>query len=334
MATPKHIIRKSKQLSKSDLTGKIINYFKENPTKVVNYKQILAALNLQKSNLRDVAITILDNLEQAGKIQEVQYGKYRANMRMGHVTGVIDRQTVAKKTYLIPDDGGENILIAERSIGCALNGDHVEVQLFPRRKGREQEGEVIAVLERKKNEFVGILEVKEYFAFLCVDKKLLPKDIFIPKEKLNGGKNGQRCIGKILNWTDKDKNPDNKADLSSDEIKKLVKEAQEAADKAKKASEAAAKAAANGDVKVAREKASEARNAEEEAQLYQRILQIVDNYGVDFVVVTTKENEFSSSAAYADSFYRYNNFGKGTGKAAIVFLIDMKSALQLMKGGN
>ena len=208
MATPKHVIRKSKQLSKSDLTGKIINYFKENPTKVVNYKQILAALNLQKSNLRDVAITILDNLEQAGKIQEVQYGKYRANMRMGHVTGVIDRQTVAKKTYLIPDDGGENILIAERSIGCALNGDHVEVQLFPRRKGREQEGEVIAVLERKKNEFVGILEVKEYFAFLCVDKKLLPKDIFIPKEKLNGGKNGQRCIGMILNWTDKDKNPD------------------------------------------------------------------------------------------------------------------------------
>lgn len=208
MATPKHVIRKSKQVSKSDLTGKIINFFNENPTKVVNYKQILAALNLQKANLRDQAITVLDSLEQAGKIQEVQYGKYRANMRMGHVTGIIDRQLVAKKTYLIPDDGGENILIAERSMGCALNGDHVEVQLYPRRKGREQEGEVINILERKKTEFVGILEVKEYFAFLCVDKKLLPKDIFIPKGKLNGGKDGQRCIGKIVNWTDKDKNPE------------------------------------------------------------------------------------------------------------------------------
>ena len=208
MATPKHVIRKSKQISKSDLTGKILNYFKENPTKVVNYKQILSVLNLQKANLRDVAITILDSLEHAGKIQEVQYGKYKANMRMGHVTGIIDRQSVAKKTYLIPDDGGENILIAERSMGCALNGDHVEVQLYPRRPGREQEGEVIEILERKKNEFVGILDVKESFAFLCVDKKLLTKDIFIPKEKLNGGKNGQRCIGKIVNWTDKDKSPE------------------------------------------------------------------------------------------------------------------------------
>ena len=186
----------------------LLNYFKENPTKVVNYKQILSALNLQKANLRDVAITILDSLEHAGKIQEVQYGKYKANMRMGHVTGIIDRQSVAKKTYLIPDDGGENILIAERSMGCALNGDHVEVQLYPRRPGREQEGEVIEILERKKNEFVGILDVKESFAFLCVDKKLLTKDIFIPKEKLNGGKNGQRCIGKIVNWTDKDKSPE------------------------------------------------------------------------------------------------------------------------------
>ena len=208
MATPKHVIRKSKQISKSDLTGKILKKKKENPTKVVNYKQILSALNLQKANLRDVAITILDSLEHAGKIQEVQYGKYKANMRMGHVTGIIDRQSVAKKTYLIPDDGGENILIAERSMGCALNGDHVEVQLYPRRPGREQEGEVIEILERKKNEFVGILDVKESFAFLCVDKKLLTKDIFIPKEKLNGGKNGQRCIGKIVNWTDKDKSPD------------------------------------------------------------------------------------------------------------------------------
>ena len=208
MATPKHVIRKSKQISKSDLTGKILNYFKENPTKVVNYKQILSALNLQKANLRDIAITILDSLEHTGKIQEVQYGKYKANMRMGHVTGIIDRQSVAKKTYLIPDDGGENILIAERSMGCALNGDHVEVQLYPRRPGREQEGEVIEILERKKNEFVGILDVKESFAFLCVDKKLLTKDIFIPKEKLNGGKNGQRCIGKIVNWTDKDKSPE------------------------------------------------------------------------------------------------------------------------------
>jgi ribonuclease R len=123
------------------------------------------------------------------------------------VTGVLDRESVAKKTYLIPDDGGERVWIAERSMGCALNGDRVEVVLFPRRKGKEQEGEVVEVLERKKTEFVGILEVKPTFAFLNIDKKLLTHDMFIPLEKLNGGKDGQRCVGRIVEWESKEKNP-------------------------------------------------------------------------------------------------------------------------------
>jgi ribonuclease R len=120
---------------------------------------------------------------------------------------VLDRESVAKKTYLIPDDGGERVWIAERSMGCALNGDKVEVVLFPRRKGKEQEGEVIEVLERKKTEFVGILEVKPTFAFLNIDKKQLTHDIFIPLDKLNGGKDGQRCVGRIVEWASKEKNP-------------------------------------------------------------------------------------------------------------------------------
>ena len=86
-------------------------------------------------------------------------------------------------------------------------GDKVEVVLFPRRKGKEQEGEVIEVLERKKTEFVGILEVKPTFAFLNIDKKQLTHDIFIPLEKLNGGKDGQRCVGRIVEWASKEKNP-------------------------------------------------------------------------------------------------------------------------------
>jgi ribonuclease R len=92
-------------------------------------------------------------------------------------------------------------------MGCALNGDRVEVVLFPRRKGKEQEGEVVEVLERKKTEFVGILEVKPTFAFLNIDKKLLTHDMFIPLEKLNGGKDGQRCVGRIVEWESKEKNP-------------------------------------------------------------------------------------------------------------------------------
>jgi ribonuclease R len=193
--------------TKEAITRQALNFFNENPTKPFNYKQVSAALGLKKSVMKERVVDAIFDLEAAGKIQRISAGKYKANMRRQTVTGVLDRESVAKKTYLIPDDGGERVWIAERSMGCALNGDKVEVVLFPRRKGKEQEGEVIEVLERKKTEFVGILEVKPTFAFLNIDKKQLTHDIFIPLDKLNGGKDGQRCVGRIVEWASKEKNP-------------------------------------------------------------------------------------------------------------------------------
>lgn len=193
--------------TKEAITRQVLDFFNENSTKPFNYKQVSAALGLKKSVMKERVVDAMFDLESAGKIQRISAGKYKANMRRQTVTGVLDRESVAKKTYLIPDDGGERVWIAERSMGCALNGDKVEVVLFPRRKGKEQEGEVVSVLERKKSEFVGILEVKPTFAFLNIDKKLLTHDMFIPLEKLNGGKDGQRCVGRIVEWSSKEKNP-------------------------------------------------------------------------------------------------------------------------------
>ena len=193
--------------TKEAITRQVLNFFNENSTKPFNYKQVSAALGLKKSVMKERVVDAMFELEAAGKIQRISAGKYKANMRRQTVTGVLDRESVAKKTYLIPDDGGERVWIAERSMGCALNGDRVEVVLFPRRKGKEQEGEVVEVLERKKTEFVGILEVKPTFAFLNIDKKLLTHDMFIPLEKLNGGKDGQHCVGRIVEWASKEKNP-------------------------------------------------------------------------------------------------------------------------------
>ena len=195
------------RFTKEAIMRQVLNFFNENSTKPFNYKQVSAALGLKKSVMKERVVDAMFDLEAAGKIQRVSAGKYKANMRRQTVTGVLDRESVAKKTYLIPDDGGERVWIAERSMGCALNGDRVEVVLFPRRKGKEQEGEVVEVLERKKTEFVGILEVKPTFAFLNIDKKLLTHDMFIPLEKLNGGKDGQRCVGRIVEWESKEKNP-------------------------------------------------------------------------------------------------------------------------------
>lgn len=198
---------KAPNMRKNAVLTAIVNLFAEVPNKLLNYKQLSHALGMRTDAQKQLVIESLNTLLEQGQLEQVSYGKFRLNLRQNYVTGTLDRQSVAKKTYLIPDDGGEPIFIAERSMGCALNGDKVKVLLYPRRKNRDEEGEVVEVLERAKTEFVGILEVKPNFAFLNVDRKQLVHDIFIPRDKLNGGKDGQKCIGRIVEWEDKAKNP-------------------------------------------------------------------------------------------------------------------------------
>ena len=197
----------SPNMRKNAVVTAIVNLFAEVPNKLLNYKQLSHALGMRTDAQKQLVIEALNTLLEQGQLEQVSYGKFRLNLRQNYVTGTLDRQSVAKKTYLIPDDGGEPIFIAERSMGCALNGDKVKVLLYPRRKNRDEEGEVVEVLDPAKTEFVGILEVKPNFAFLNVDRKQLVHDIFIPRDKLNGGKDGQKCIGRIVEWEDKAKNP-------------------------------------------------------------------------------------------------------------------------------
>ena len=197
----------SPNMRKNAVVTAIVNLFAEVPNKLLNYKQLSHALGMRTDAQKQLVIEALNTLLEQGQLEQVSYGKFRLNLRQNYVTGTLDRQSVAKKTYLIPDDGGEPIFIAERSMGCALNGDKVKVLLYPRRQNRDEEGEVVEVLDRAKTEFVGILEVKPNFAFLNVDRKQLVHDIFIPRDKLNGGKDGQKCIGRIVEWEDKAKNP-------------------------------------------------------------------------------------------------------------------------------
>ena len=83
----------------------------------------------------------------------------------------------------------------------------MEVQLFAKRKGAEPEGEVVEILESKERTFVGKLQVAKGFAFLITENKTLANDIFIPKDKLKGGKNGDKAIVRIVEWPDEAKNP-------------------------------------------------------------------------------------------------------------------------------
>ena len=97
--------------------------------------------------------------------------------------------------------------MAERNSMHALNGDRVSVTIAARRRGAEPEAEVVEIIERKPQVFIGTLKVDKHFAYLLTDSKYLASDIFIPKSKLKGGETGDKAVVRITEWTDDTKNP-------------------------------------------------------------------------------------------------------------------------------
>jgi ribonuclease R len=87
-----------------------------------------------------------------------------------------------------------------------MAGDKVSVRLFAARKKHDLEGEIIEITERAKSVFVGTVQTSRNFAFLIPAGKV-GFDIFIPLEKLNGAKNGQKAIAEIIEWPPNARSP-------------------------------------------------------------------------------------------------------------------------------
>ena len=198
---------RKKQNKKEILYNKISEIFRNNPTKSFNYRQISHAIGLEKKEYKSLIDNALVDMCEQKILRQVAKGKFVANIKASYIVGTIDRQSVAHKTYLIPDDGSEQVFIAERSMNRALNGDHVKVMLYPLRKKKELEGEVVEIIKRAREQFVGIVDSKHGITILKANNKQLPMNIIIPPDKTKGAKNGQKCIASITYWGDKHENP-------------------------------------------------------------------------------------------------------------------------------
>jgi ribonuclease R len=196
---------KNKKGKNSEIQGLILGLFTNNPQKTYNYKQISSLLGIAKMSEKQKINQLLYDLHDTEFLIEVERGKFKLNSRGGFITGTMERQGV--KMYVKPEDGGDLVFIPESKVNHALNRDQVKVFLYARRKGFSPEGEVVEILKRSQDTFVGILSVTKYHAFLVVDNRILFNDIFIPMEKLKGGTNGQKAIVKMIEWPANAKNP-------------------------------------------------------------------------------------------------------------------------------
>lgn len=197
-----------KRKTKSDIINAIVNFFNRNSTESFSFKQVAEKLGYKKPAEKQLINNILFDLQEDAFIIETARGKYKSNNRGIFLEGTFERRSNGKNFFVVDgDDESSHVFIAERNSAHAMNGDRVKIQMLAKRKGRDPEGEVVEILERKQLTFVGTLDVQKQFAFLVMDSKILANDIFIPKENLKGGKDGDKALVEVVEWPKKAKNP-------------------------------------------------------------------------------------------------------------------------------
>lgn len=192
--------------NKKSITSSILGIFRHSPQKAFNYKQLASLLNIKDESTRQLITTVLIELRDTDTLEEVYTGKFKIKSKGGFITGIVEMNSKGFG-FIRSEDLSEEIFVSQRNLNHALHGDEVKVYLFAKKKSAAMEGEVVHIIKRARETFVGTVEISGAFAFLVPDHRHMPYDIFIPLQHLNGAEDGQKAVAKMTDWPDKAKNP-------------------------------------------------------------------------------------------------------------------------------
>jgi ribonuclease R len=203
-----------KELTPDSIKDNILGFFSQYSTKPYSIKQLLKKFGLRNEKERNLFTQVLKTLAASGTIKELKNSTYRYNGTATFVTGRVDFVN-PRFAYVCSDEVEEDIWVSSNKLLNAFDGDIVKVLVTGKvgkagEKGKsgKPEGEVVEILERKRDEYVGKIDLAPRFAFVIPDNRKMHYDIFIPQESILDAKNGDKVIVKITEWPDKNnKNP-------------------------------------------------------------------------------------------------------------------------------
>ena len=127
------------------------------------------------------------------------------------IEGRVD-MTRTGAAYIVSELMDSDVYVPQKYVNGALNGDIVRVLLFPPapyrgggRRGapqiqRKPEGEVLEVIKRANEFFIGTVRLNRKYALFIPDNPNVPTDIFIPIEAIHEAKDGDKVVVKVTDW--------------------------------------------------------------------------------------------------------------------------------------
>ena len=190
------------------IKDQLLAFFYAHQPKDFSHKQIAKELGFRDKTTRKTMSKILDKLSVSGEVEQLRNGNFRSQEgEANFITGTVDFVN-PRFAFIISPEVEKDIRIKAEAMHNALDGDTVKVAVYGKAKDGREEGEVVEIIERKREEFVGKIEISTRYAFVVPDSKKTHFDVFVPLDSIKGAKHDDKVIVRVNKWPKKkDENP-------------------------------------------------------------------------------------------------------------------------------
>ncbi len=195
---------KGKKLSSKQLQYEVLKLFRRHPKKRFNPKQIIGKLKVE--NNKDAVQYALDQLAERNEIIQLENYKYKVKRTAPQSSdsqfyeGTVD-MTRTGSAYILVKDLDDDVFVAVKNMNTALHKDKVKVRVWSPPGRRRPEGEIVQVLERASDSYIGNLSIHHKYATVTTGSKNVPMDVHIELDKIMGANDGDKVVFKIIGWT-------------------------------------------------------------------------------------------------------------------------------------
>jgi len=198
------VANKSSNESFESFRERILQFLVRFPHESFKLKEISRRLGIRNEKDEQIFKRALRSLQDENKILRIRGKRYGHLHETQFFVGVLE---VTSRGFGIVtvDEGGEELFIPQENLGDAAQGDTVKVSLFAqstkkKERGARREGEVVQIINRGIQSFVGTIERVQKQFLVKPDDRRMPREIFIAKEHLRGAKEDDKVVVKMTAW--------------------------------------------------------------------------------------------------------------------------------------
>lgn len=202
--------KKEVQNGEPNMYEAVKNVFRLDPLARLSMRRVSAHLKISLTKEQKSLIPeAIEKLLSEGYIDFVGNEKYQlADIQKDSLKATVVSIT-PRMLFVKTEAIDEDIVVLPENTPNVLVGDIVNIIIMPKKRRGRIEATISSVIERKNVKFIGVVQQSENpnFAFIVVDSKNMPHDIFVTKSNLLGAKNNEKVLVEIIDWFEGSRNP-------------------------------------------------------------------------------------------------------------------------------